>query len=121
MAQRLVRTLCACQKPGANGRPDGTGCEQCRHTGFRGRMAIVELLSLTPRVRSTLVSGANTDPLRRAAIAGGMRTMFEDGQLKVKRGLTTAEEVERVVPPPEVDDTLTVVSTPPLRQATGGD
>jgi len=46
--------------------------------------------------------------------------MFEDGQLKVKRGLTTAEEVERVVPPPEIDDTLTVVNASPLRQATGG-
>jgi type IV pilus assembly protein PilB len=120
MAQRLVRTLCSCQRPGAGGRADVTGCEQCRHTGFRGRMAIVELLSLTPRVRATLMAGGGTDPLRRAAIAGGMRTMFEDGQLKVQRGLTTLEEVERAVPPPEIDDTLTIVSSPPLREAAAG-
>jgi type IV pilus assembly protein PilB len=112
LAQRLVRTLCSCKTVLPDGRATPAGCEQCRQTGYRGRMAIHELLRLTPRVRNTLMAHASTDPLRQAAIASGMRTMFEDGERKVARGFTTVEEIKRVVPPPEVDDT--VVETPVL-------
>jgi type IV pilus assembly protein PilB len=117
IAQRLVRTLCSCKTVLPDGRAKANGCELCRETGYRGRMAIHELLRLTPRVRSVLLAHADTDTLRQAALASGMRTMFEDGERKVLRGLTLLEEVERVVPPPEVDDTS---ATPALALVTDG-
>jgi type IV pilus assembly protein PilB len=115
VAQRLVRTLCSCKNVLPDGRAEPAGCDACRDSGYRGRMAIHELLRLTPRVRSVLMANASTDALRQAALVSGMRTMFEDGERKVARGLTTVAELERVIPPPELDDTvehgLTIVST----------
>jgi type IV pilus assembly protein PilB len=105
-AQRLVRRLCQCREM----LPDGTavpkGCEACRHTGFKGRMAVHELLRLTPRVREAVVNHASTDALRRLARQAGMHTMFEDGLRKIVKGTTTMDELLRVVPPPEEDDTV---------------
>jgi len=100
-AQRLVRRLCDCKTPQPDGTATPNGCEQCRFTGYKGRMAVHELLSLTPRVRTVLLSQPSSDPVRRVARSSGMRTMFEDGQHKVARGLTTTDELLRVVPPPE--------------------
>jgi type IV pilus assembly protein PilB len=104
-AQRLVRRLCQCKKVLPDGRAEPVGCEACRFTGYRGRMAVHELLRLTPRVRTALLSHASSDFLRQVARASGMRTMFEDGERKVALGLTTMEELLRNVPPPEQDDT----------------
>lgn len=103
-AQRLVRRLCACaaQRPDGPKRP--VGCEACGFTGYRGRIAVHELMRLTPRVRAMVLDIRAADALREAARLSGMRTMFEDGERKVAAGLTTIEEVARVVPPPEVDD-----------------
>jgi type IV pilus assembly protein PilB len=103
-AQRLVRRLCACRRPLPDGRAEPVGCESCRHTGYRGRVAVHELLRLTPRVRTALLSHASSDFLRQVARASGMRTMFEDGERKITLGATTMEEVLRVVPPPEKED-----------------
>jgi hypothetical protein len=58
----------------------------------------------------------DTDKLRNAALASGMRTMFADGERKVARGITTMGEIGRVVPPPELDDT---VGTPTLELVPG--
>jgi type IV pilus assembly protein PilB len=102
-AQRLVRRLCDC-KTMEDGRFEPNGCEMCRYTGFRGRLAVHELLRLTPKVRAALTSHASSDSLRHIARVAGMRTMYEDGQLKMNHGLTTLEELLRVVPPPEADD-----------------
>jgi type IV pilus assembly protein PilB len=102
-AQRLVRKLCDCRK-GANEAARSKGCEACRYSGFRGRTAIYELMRMTPRVRSVLIAHGSDDVIRRAAQTTGMRTMYADGQLKVARGVTTEEEILRVVPPDEADD-----------------
>jgi type IV pilus assembly protein PilB len=107
-AQRLVRRLCACRTVLEDGRSEPNGCDMCRFTGFRGRMAVYELMRLTPRVRTALTSRASDDFLRRIARESGMRTMFEDGERKIAERLTTRDELLRVVPPPEQDDTQEV-------------
>jgi type IV pilus assembly protein PilB len=101
-AQRLVRRVCDC-RAGA-GAAASKGCEACRYSGFRGRTAIYELMRMTPRVRSVLIAHGSDDVIRRAAQATGMRTMYGDGRLKASRGVTTEEEILRVVPPDEADD-----------------
>ncbi|HWW93818.1 MAG TPA: ATPase, T2SS/T4P/T4SS family, partial [Vicinamibacteria bacterium] len=104
-AQRLVRRLCECKVVRDDGTATSKGCEACRFTGFKGRMGVYELMRVTPRVRSVLIARGSDDVVRRAAQATGMRSMYKDGLRKVARGLTTEEEVRRVVPPDEVDDT----------------
>jgi type IV pilus assembly protein PilB len=103
-AQRLVRRLCSCKKVLPDGTAEPNGCEACRFGGYRGRMAVHELMRLTPRVRTALLSHGSSDFLRQVARASGMRTMFEDGERKIALGLTTRDELLRNVPPPEHDD-----------------
>ena len=103
IGQRLVRRLCACQQV-QHGAHAHSGCEHCGFSGYRGRTAVVELLRVTPRIRRALTSGATADDVRAVALGGGMRTMLEDGERKVARGVTTSEELLRVVPPREIDD-----------------
>jgi type IV pilus assembly protein PilB len=114
LAQRLVRQLCSCKTT----QPDGTavpkGCDQCRFSGFAGRIGVYELMRLTPRVRSVLLTRAEDDVVRRAARATGMTSMFQDGMAKAGRGLTVPAEVRRVVPPDEAEseDTAEATSVP---------
>jgi type IV pilus assembly protein PilB len=103
-AQRLIRRLCDCKLAQPDGTAVAKGCEACRYAGFKGRMGVYELMRLTPKVRSVLLARASDDVVRRAAQAGGMRTMYADGMRKAARGLTLADEVSRVVPPDEPDD-----------------
>lgn len=113
-AQRLVRRLCpSCKRPAELASDDPlrillglpersysiyepVGCDQCSLTGFRGRLAIFELLVLDARLRQMVNDGANPDEIKAAARAAGMRTMLEDGAIKVLNGLTTPQEVLRV-------------------------
>jgi type IV pilus assembly protein PilB len=119
-AQRLVRRYCAC-RGAVSGSARGTiGCEGCRSTGLRGRIGIFELLRVTPKVRAVLLSGGSDDDIRAAAVASGMRTMFEDGKLKVEQGLTDMAEVLRVVLPPEEQAEAAFQNAPlPAAQAQG--
>jgi type IV pilus assembly protein PilB len=103
-AQRLIRKLCDCKVVNPDGTAKPKGCDACRFSGFRGRVAVHELMRLTPRVRSVLLARSSDDLVRRAARASGMRTMYEDGMRKVARGITVREELLRVVPPDENDD-----------------
>lgn len=76
----------------------GRGCKACNHTGFVGRMGIFEILAVTEAIRKLILSSTfNLDDLRNTARREGMVTMFEDGLRKVERGLTTIEEVFRVI------------------------
>ena len=73
------------------------GCEDCNHTGYRGRMGIYEVMRVNDKVRRLVAQKAGEDMIRDAAIAAGMITLGEDALSKVKSGLTSAEELFRVV------------------------
>jgi type IV pilus assembly protein PilB len=73
------------------------GCEDCNHTGYRGRMGIYEVMRVNDKVRRLVAQKAGEDMVRDAAIAAGMITLGEDALAKVKSGATSAEELFRVV------------------------
>jgi general secretion pathway protein E len=73
------------------------GCAECRGTGYRGRRAIAELLLPTPEINRLTVAGADQGTIERAAVAGGLRPIFEAGLLAVVEGDTTIEEVVRCI------------------------
>jgi len=74
----------------------GAGCERCLGTGYKGRIAIYEVLVLRPELRDLVLSGASAIDIKRAAIRDGMRTLRMSGLRKLKDGITTVEEVLRV-------------------------
>jgi RNA polymerase subunit RPABC4/transcription elongation factor Spt4 len=73
------------------------GCEQCNHTGYRGRIGIYEVLRVNDKLRRAIAERASEAQIRDIALASGMMTLGEDGLAKVKSGVTTAEELLRVV------------------------
>ena len=117
LAQRLVRRVC--QKCKAKHTPSqsmiqrlqeqtgldlaagefarGKGCGECRGTGYRGRSGIYELMVVDEKLRELIARPAPTSELRQAAIEGGMTTMLRDGIEKAAQGITTVEEVLRVL------------------------
>jgi type IV pilus assembly protein PilB len=116
VAQRLVRRLCGhCRRqytpPAETLRAlnmtendaaaipfyKAVGCDECNHTGYRGRIGIYEVMRVTDKLRRLVAARASEDQIREAAISGGMITLGEDGLSKVKQGITTAEELLRVV------------------------
>ncbi len=74
----------------------GRGCEICGRTGYKGRLAIFEIMPITPKLRELILNEASSDEIREAAREDGMRTLREDGILKIKKGITTAEEILRI-------------------------
>jgi type IV pilus assembly protein PilB len=78
----------------------GKGCQECRQTGHRGRTGIFELLEVDDRLRELIARPAPTAELRQAAIEAGMTTMIQDGLEKAKQGITTVEEVLRILTRP---------------------
>jgi len=74
----------------------GQGCKICRGTGYYGRLGLYEVLEITPNIRKLIVEKADSDIISKEAVAGGMKTMIDDGLIKVTKGLTTMEEVLRV-------------------------
>jgi len=116
VAQRLVRRLCLHCRRQYTPEPEtlralnmseasaaqfafykAVGCEECNHTGYRGRMGIYEVMRVNDKVRRLIAQKASEDIVRDAAIANGMITLGEDALSKVKSGLTSAEELFRVV------------------------
>ncbi|MGB8477097.1 MAG: type II/IV secretion system protein [Candidatus Acidiferrum sp.] len=116
LAQRLVRRPCpscataqapsaeAIEKAGGEARLPadakwvaGQGCEECQQSGYKGRIAIHELLTVSDEVRELISRRASEHAIRKAARDAGMRTLLEDGILKAAQGLTTLEAVVRVV------------------------
>ena len=73
------------------------GCAQCRHTGYRGRMAIAEFLVPDQEIERLIFSRADHNAIERAAVAGGMTTMFDAGLDAALAGDTTIEEVVRSI------------------------
>ncbi|MBS1113226.1 MAG: putative ral secretion pathway protein (Type traffic warden ATPase), partial [Nitrospirae bacterium] len=110
MAQRLVRRICQHCKVKKDVSGDilnkfdssvkevwvGSGCDYCSGTGYRGRIGIFEVLPIGSEIRDLIMSRATSKEIKDKAIAMGMRTLRQDGIEKVKRGLTTIDEVLRV-------------------------
>ena len=75
----------------------GKGCEACNNSGYRGRVCINEVLVADPEIREAILNKASSADIKKIALKNGMTTMLDDGFEKVKKGLTTVEEVLRVV------------------------
>jgi type IV pilus assembly protein PilB len=73
------------------------GCPRCNHTGYRGRVGLYQLLRMSEEIAALAVRHASRDEIARAAMEGGMRTMWDDGLEKVASGLTSVEELARVL------------------------
>jgi type IV pilus assembly protein PilB len=111
LAQRLVRRVCTCGIKSDDGLVVAAGCDTCGHTGYRGRVAVHELLVMTPAVRNAVRGHAVTDELRRLASGQALRTLHADSLAKVRTGITTAEEIRRVVPAPAAEPAGSVAVT----------
>jgi type IV pilus assembly protein PilB len=74
----------------------GTGCAVCSGTGYKGRVALYEVMAIGERIRDLILQGASTSEIKTAAIEGGMYTLRRSGLTKVQQGQTTLEEVIRV-------------------------
>jgi type IV pilus assembly protein PilB len=74
----------------------GQGCPECNSSGYRGRIAVTEVMPISMNLRKMILNGASTDDLRNAAHKEGMRTLREDGIIKLKKGFTTPDEILRV-------------------------
>jgi general secretion pathway protein E len=72
------------------------GCDRCAGIGYRGRIAVLELLVVTDAIRQLILRRATVQDIHRAASGEGMRSMYEDGIQKALLGLTSIEEVLRV-------------------------
>ncbi|MDQ6605640.1 MAG: Flp pilus assembly complex ATPase component TadA [Actinomycetota bacterium] len=113
VAQRLARTLCShCKQrtiiPAAILRDHGfaaqfdieayeaVGCVRCGHMGYRGRVGLYEVMTMSEEIRSLALKRASADQIAAAALGEGMRRLREDGLDKVKSGLTSMSEIARV-------------------------
>jgi len=74
----------------------GKGCKACHDTGYEGRSGIFEVLVLGDEIRKAIVDRRDASAIEALAVAAGMRTMFEDGLIKVQEGMTTIDEIMRV-------------------------
>jgi type II secretory ATPase GspE/PulE/Tfp pilus assembly ATPase PilB-like protein len=72
------------------------GCPRCNQTGYKGRIGIYQLLTMSEQVEILAVTKASREEIERAAIEDGMRTLWDDGLAKVAAGLTAIEELARV-------------------------
>jgi hypothetical protein len=73
------------------------GCDECHHTGYRGRVGLYEVMRMSDKLRRMITQRVPEDSLREAALSSGMISLGEDGLTKMKSGVTTAEELLRVV------------------------
>jgi type II secretion system protein E len=123
IAQRLVRVICGrCKhefKPdkemmrelGVSGLNlskvkiyEGRGCEACKHTGYKGRTAIYEILVMSEPIRELVLKRASADQIKKKALSLGMRTLRQDGWEKIMMGITTPSEVIRVTQQEELSE-----------------
>ena len=101
LAQRLVRRLCpACSEPDLLAEPAhfkvARGCEHCRGSGYNGRFALGELLTMTPDIKALVARRAPQTEIQAAALAIGWRSLRDQALCAAALGLTTLEEVDRV-------------------------
>jgi len=115
LAQRLVRRLCTACRQSYEPLPElietlhldkvssgevpmlykSVGCEECSNTGYRGRVALMEILIMSDRIRSMILHHNDAREIAKIAVEEGMQTMYEDGLQKLLQGITSVEEVLR--------------------------
>lgn len=110
VSQRLVRRICEnCRQESIPDKSEiafagidpetvlyaGAGCEKCNHTGYKGRIALYEVMPLSPMLQNTILKNVSTEEIRKAAVSEGMVTLKEDGLKKAIRGLSTIKEIMR--------------------------
>jgi type II secretory ATPase GspE/PulE/Tfp pilus assembly ATPase PilB-like protein len=111
LAQRLVRVICPKCKEKYTPEPavlkdlglkegtqlyKGKGCDACKNSGYAGRLGIYELLHVSDEIKKSVVARAAANEIKKIALKEGMRTLRDDGMDKLKRGITTVEELLRV-------------------------
>jgi type IV pilus assembly protein PilB len=110
VAQRLVRLLCPhCKRPmqlsdqlaeryGLQGAEvfEPAGCQRCSNTGYRGRMGVYEVMSMSQELKAMVLERARMEEIGRVAQERGMRRLRDDGLAKVRSGLTSIAEIERI-------------------------
>ena len=110
VAQRLVRTLCKnCKRPQSVPEPvfaahglagaqpfEPVGCSRCAGSGYRGRVGVYEVMSVSERLRALILERAPVDSMVAVALEEGMERLREDGMRKVREGLTSIAEIERM-------------------------
>jgi len=123
LAQRLVRKVCdgcatryeptdvelrwlGVNRAAASNMRVGIGCRACRQTGYRGRVGTFEMLSIDEPVRRLIQSRATASAIKEASVRFGMRTLREDGIVKILAGATTIAEVERVTHAPDAENAV---------------
>jgi type II secretory ATPase GspE/PulE/Tfp pilus assembly ATPase PilB-like protein len=122
MAQRLVRTICPfCKEPAPIHRDElirygfpippnfaeesdgnvtvfkGAGCERCKNTGFKGRTGIHEVMAINDPIRDEILRRSPAHMVRKLAVENGMKTLQVDAIMKVLMGITSVDEVLRVI------------------------
>jgi len=117
LAQRLARRLCTCKQPYEPSvelldrlefprgeeetitlyKPNPDGCTRCGGTGYKGRVALVELMRMSAEIEHLTIEEASTAEIKKVAVEQGMKTMKIDGWEKARDGMTSVEEVLRVV------------------------
>ncbi len=119
VAQRLIRKLCPkCKQPhdipkealvrlGIVESPEKEdviiytakegGCEACNGTGYKGRTAVHEIMEIDEELRKLIIKGGTADDIRELAKQKGMRTLYQSGLIKVRKGITSIEEINRVL------------------------
>jgi len=112
MAQRLLRKVCASCKSDVKlhaevlrelgisedearkvAFKEGKGCVDCNNTGYKGRLGVYEVMPVSPKIRDMILDRSATSAIKKTAVTEGMLTLRMDGLLKLKNGITTAEEV----------------------------
>ena len=112
MAQRLLRKVCGSCKADVKLHPEalrelglseddakkevfkeGKGCLDCNNTGYKGRVGVYEVMPMSSRIRDQILDRASTSDIKKTAVADGMLTLRMDALIKLKKGITTAEEV----------------------------
>jgi type II secretory ATPase GspE/PulE/Tfp pilus assembly ATPase PilB-like protein len=123
VAQRLGRRICSgCAQPHTptereterlrltdadvafDGWRSGRGCKACGGSGYKGRIAFIEILTVDRGVQAAVLARADEGDIRRAARAGGMRSLREDGLVKARQGITSLDEVLRTTPADSIAD-----------------
>jgi type IV pilus assembly protein PilB len=110
VAQRLVRMLCPhCKRPASLPEAvleeyglvgiqpyEAVGCSRCGNSGYRGRVGLYEVMEVSEQVRAQILSHASVDEITATAVSQGMRRLHDDGMEKVRSGLTSIAEIERM-------------------------